>query len=355
MGGSATSQLTISASSSAATGAFQIAITGTGGRLTDSAALTLIVTAAGPQPPPPGQQDFTVYASLASFVITQGATAQSTVSIQSENGFSSPVSLSGSWVVAVPSGISYSLPTPLTPQPNQATQTTLVINVSPTASTGTYTLRINAQSGALAHSADISIQVTPRQCLIATATYGSELSPEVQYLRNLRDNMILRTRAGSAFMTAFNTWYYSFSPSVAEQIGENAPLRGTMVVALAPAIAIIRVGASPFGLLPANGEFAAVLSGLIISLSLGATYLGIPMAVLMKFNSTFRRRTGGLTRATSLFLLSSLMVVVAGEITNLGALMTFGTSALVPSAVALGAVASSQTIVRLRGLGRVFN
>ena len=46
-------------------------------------------------------------------------------------------------------------------------------------------------------------------CLIATATYGSELAPQVQQLRELRDNQLLNTEAGTAFMGTFNDIYYS--------------------------------------------------------------------------------------------------------------------------------------------------
>ena len=49
-------------------------------------------------------------------------------------------------------------------------------------------------------------------CLIATAAYGSEMSPQVQMLREIRDNQLMNTESGSAFMSAFNNVYYSFSP-----------------------------------------------------------------------------------------------------------------------------------------------
>ena len=41
-------------------------------------------------------------------------------------------------------------------------------------------------------------------CLIATAAYGSELAPQVQMLREIRDNQLMNTEAGSAFMSSFN-------------------------------------------------------------------------------------------------------------------------------------------------------
>ena len=53
-------------------------------------------------------------------------------------------------------------------------------------------------------------------CLIATAAYGSELAPQVQMLREIRDNQLMNTESGSAFMTTFNELYYSFSPTIAE-------------------------------------------------------------------------------------------------------------------------------------------
>ena len=53
-------------------------------------------------------------------------------------------------------------------------------------------------------------------CLIATATFGSELAPEVQKLREIRDNSLLQTESGEKFMNSFNDFYYSFSPIVAD-------------------------------------------------------------------------------------------------------------------------------------------
>ena len=49
-------------------------------------------------------------------------------------------------------------------------------------------------------------------CLIATAAYDSEMSPQVQQFLELRDNQLLQTESGTAFMGTFNDIYYSFSP-----------------------------------------------------------------------------------------------------------------------------------------------
>jgi peptidyl-prolyl cis-trans isomerase B (cyclophilin B) len=71
-------------------------------------------------------------------------------------------------------------------------------------------------------------------CLIATAAFGSEMSPQVQFLRELRDNTVLQTESGSAFMTGFNQFYYSFSPYIADYERENPVFKETVKLALTP-------------------------------------------------------------------------------------------------------------------------
>ena len=58
-------------------------------------------------------------------------------------------------------------------------------------------------------------------CLIATATFGSEMAPQVQFLREIRDNTVLQTESGTSFMTGFNQFYYSFSPAIADYERDN--------------------------------------------------------------------------------------------------------------------------------------
>ena len=53
-------------------------------------------------------------------------------------------------------------------------------------------------------------------CLIATAAFGSEMAPQIQFLREIRDNTVLQTESGTSFMTGFNQFYYSFSPAIAD-------------------------------------------------------------------------------------------------------------------------------------------
>jgi len=71
-------------------------------------------------------------------------------------------------------------------------------------------------------------------CLIATAVYGSELAPQVQQLREIRDNSLLQTELGSAFMESFNQFYYSFSPGIADLERENPVFKEVVKLTITP-------------------------------------------------------------------------------------------------------------------------
>jgi hypothetical protein len=125
------------------------------------------------------------------------------------------------------------------------------------------------------------IQTTPTEtsegggCLIATATYGSEMATEVQQLRELRDNQLLQTESGTAFMGAFNDIYYSFSPIIADYERENPYFKEAVKIAITPMISSLS--------LMDNAESESEVLGLglsVIMLNLGM-YLGVPAIVVV--------------------------------------------------------------------------
>ncbi len=78
-------------------------------------------------------------------------------------------------------------------------------------------------------------------CLIATAAFGSELAPQVQLLRETRDNTILNTASGASFMTAFNHVYYSFSPAIADLERENPAFREAVKLTITPMLSTLTI------------------------------------------------------------------------------------------------------------------
>jgi len=113
-------------------------------------------------------------------------------------------------------------------------------------------------------------------CLIATAAYGSEMSQQVQLLRELRDNQLLQTESGSAFMGAFNNVYYSFSPAIADMERENPMFKEVVKLGLTPMLSSLSIMEN------ANSESEVLGLGLsVIALNLGM-YLGVPAFGIIK-------------------------------------------------------------------------
>lgn len=115
-------------------------------------------------------------------------------------------------------------------------------------------------------------------CLIATATYGSELAPQVQQLRELRDNKILQTESGKSFMNSFNEFYYSFSPTIADFERENPIFKEGMKLTLTPMIASLSI----LNYVDINSEEEMLSYGIsLILLNIGM-YAGIPAFGILK-------------------------------------------------------------------------
>jgi len=108
-------------------------------------------------------------------------------------------------------------------------------------------------------------------CLIATAAYGSELSPQVQLLREIRDNQLLNTEAGTSFMNTFNNVYYSFSPTIADMERESPLFKEVVKLGLTPMLSSLSIMEN------AESESEVISLGLsVIALNLGM-YLAVPV------------------------------------------------------------------------------
>ena len=98
---------------------------------------------------------------------------------------------------------------------------------------------------------------------------------EVQQLRELRDNQLLQTESGTAFMTMFNDVYYSFSPIIADYERENPLFKEAVKLAITPMISSLSLMEN------ANSESEVLGLGLsVIALNLGM-YLGAPAIVII--------------------------------------------------------------------------
>lgn len=114
-------------------------------------------------------------------------------------------------------------------------------------------------------------------CLIATAAYGSELAPQIQQLREIRDNTILSTQSGTTFMSGFNQFYYSFSPIVADLERENPIFKETVKIAITPMLSTLSI----MTLAEDGSELEVLGFGLsVIALNIGMYFVAPTIAII---------------------------------------------------------------------------
>ncbi|KFM16653.1 hypothetical protein SCCGRSA3_01039 [Marine Group I thaumarchaeote SCGC RSA3] len=118
-------------------------------------------------------------------------------------------------------------------------------------------------------------------CLIATATYGSELAPQVQKLRELRDNQLLGTESGTNFINSFNHVYYTFSPHVADYERENPIFKELVKASITPMLSTLSI------MEYAESESEVLGIGIGVILMNVGMYFGIPAIVIIGIKRKF--------------------------------------------------------------------
>ena len=122
-------------------------------------------------------------------------------------------------------------------------------------------------------------------CLIATAAYGSEMAPQVQFLREIRDGKVMSTQSGTAFMTGFNQFYYSFSPAVADYERENPVFKEAVKVTLTPMLTSLTL----LNYVDVDSEHEILGYGIgIILLNIGM-YFVAPAAAIIAIKNRIKR------------------------------------------------------------------
>jgi hypothetical protein len=120
-------------------------------------------------------------------------------------------------------------------------------------------------------------------CLIATAAFGSELAPQVQMLREIRDNTVLSTSSGMAFMSGFNEFYYSFSPTIADWERENPTFQEAVRITITPLLTSLSI----LNYVDIDSEAEMLGYGIsLIVLNLGM-YIVAPAIVIIKLKNRF--------------------------------------------------------------------
>ena len=177
-------------------------------------------------------------------------------------------------------------------------------------------------------------------CLVATAAFGSELAPQVQFLREYRDNTIMSTVVGSSFLNAFNAVYYTFSPKVAEVERNNPILQELVRAGITPLLGILQITKlSSIG----SGETSVLTSGMMASSLIGAIYLWPAGLAAKSIREGSRSRSKIAITVISTALALTLISSLIGNVQ----FMMISTSSLVLSLIGTGAMFSSWVIWKI--------
>jgi len=120
-------------------------------------------------------------------------------------------------------------------------------------------------------------------CLIATATYGSEMAQQVQLLREIRDDKLLSTSSGSAFMSGFNSLYYSFSPTIADLERQNPVFKEAVKLTITPLLASLSI----LNYVDMDSEAEVLGFGISLILLNAGMYFVAPAIIITKLRKRF--------------------------------------------------------------------
>ncbi|MFM7796235.1 MAG: CFI-box-CTERM domain-containing protein [Candidatus Nitrosotenuis sp.] len=123
-------------------------------------------------------------------------------------------------------------------------------------------------------------------CLIATAAFGTELAPQVQLLREVRDGILYNTGAGTTFMTGFNEFYYAFSPAVADMERQSPLFKDVIKTSITPMLYTLSI----LNHVEINSEQEMFGYGIgLILLNVGM-YFVVPALVIVKVKGFLNKR-----------------------------------------------------------------
>ena len=128
-------------------------------------------------------------------------------------------------------------------------------------------------------------------CIIATAAYGSDMAPEVVYMRYVRDNLIGSTSIGRALRDGFLTWYYWWSPPIAQYMSDKPVLQAVFRVLLAPVSVSVRIADATFHGV-GGGSLGSLLGFTFAAVFSILSYIVVPSVLLVVAVRWVRRTLG---------------------------------------------------------------
>ena len=133
-------------------------------------------------------------------------------------------------------------------------------------------------------------------CIIATVAYGSPMAPEVAYMRHVRDDLIGSTEVGKEIVKAWNAFYYSWSPTVANLAARSDVLKASLRALLTPLVGITRIAGYTFeSIAQINRSLASVVAFAVAATLSIAVYILTPMLCIIRAYKRISKICGGVS------------------------------------------------------------
>ena len=180
---------------------------------------------------------------------------------------------------------------------------------------------------------------------MALVTTGNDLEPYANYLRNFRNNAIENTTAGREFLLTFNSWYYSWAPSLSYSAASNPVIFRAVQLGVYPLLGILYAASYSYRLVaPFSTEAGAITAGIVAASLIGAVYVAPVAYVTMRL---IRRRlhiSSQIATPSVLWFVASVLISVAGYASNSGQILAFATSSMALSMLSLGGLAGTKAL-----------
>jgi hypothetical protein len=163
---------------------------------------------------------------------------------------------------------------------------------------------------------------------------------------------VQNTTAGRVFMQAFNSWYYSWAPSVSYEAASSPAFLALLRVGVYPLIGILYASYFSYVLVsPLGVEAGALAAGVVAASLIGLVYVA-PVAYvgarLLQRRSRFNMKATYLLPAVG-WASASAVLLTAAYLSGSAWLMAVGTANLTLSMLATGSLlgAKAWTLVQL--------
>ena len=182
-------------------------------------------------------------------------------------------------------------------------------------------------------------------CPMALVTTGNDLQPYANFLRNFRNNAIDNTTAGREFLLTFNSWYYSWAPSLSYSAVTNPLIFKTVQLGVYPLIGILYVAYYSYTFIaPFSTEAGAIAAGIVAASLIGAVYVAPVAFVAMRLIKRRLHVSLHTTAPSVLWFVASVLLCIVGYASSSGQLLAFATSSIALSMLSLGGLAGTKAL-----------